>query len=175
MIKQNSYKILVWAVVILLASNLSIGISLWYHKKQDKKFIEKLEETSIEVPSERRTRFFREQLNLQRDQMDTFRELNRSFNRKAWEITNQLESQRIEMVRELGKDNPNDKTLKSISGNIGKLHSELKDETIDYYLKMKAVCNEDQKVKLNEIFISMLKKNEDVKLPEMGRNRLNSE
>jgi len=175
MIKKNSYKILIWLVVILLATNLSMGISLWYHKKQDKKFLEQMEEISIEVPSERRTRFFREQLNLQPDQMDTFRELNRSFNRKAWEITHQLESLRIEMVRELGKVKPNDKVLKSISKNIGELHSQLKNETIDYYLKMKAVCNEEQKEKLNDIFISMLKQNENIQLPQRGRNRMNSE
>ena len=175
MIKRNSYKILIWAVVILLATNLSMGISFLYHKQQDKKFMEQLEETSIEVPSERRTRFFREQLSLQRDQMDAFRELNRNFNRTAWEITNQLETLRAEMVRELGKKNPNNKTLKTISKDIGTLHSELKDDTIDYYLKMKAVCTDEQKEKLNEIFISMLKKNEDVQLPERGRNRLNSE
>ena len=175
MINWNLNKILIWLVVILFATNISIGISFWYHKKQDKKFLEKMEEVSIEVPSQRRTRFFREQLNLQPEQMDVFRELNRSFNRKAWEITHQLESLRIEMVRELGKENPNEKTLKSISKNIGNLHAKLKDETINYYLKMKSVCNDEQKEKLNEIFISMLKQNENVQLPEQGRNKINTE
>lgn len=172
---RNTYRILIWIIVILFATNLSMGVSFLYHKKQDSKFIEQMEEVAIEMPSERRTRFFREQLNLQRNQMDTFRELNRSFNRTAWQITHQLESLRIEMVRELGKDNPNKKTLKSISTQIGELHTNLKDETINYYLKMKEVCSDEQKEKLNEIFISMLKKNEDVSLPEKGRNRFNGE
>lgn len=175
MITQNKYRILIWAVVILLASNLSMGISFLYHKQKDKQFMEQMEEAAIEVPSERRTRFFREQLNLQFDQMNTFRELNRSFNRKAWQITHQLEDLRVEMVQELGKGNPNDDKLKSISKQIGELHTELKNETIIYYLGMKEVCNEEQKIKLNGIFISMLKKNEDVQLPAKGRNRTNLE
>lgn len=172
---RNTYRILIWIIVILFASNLSMGISFLYHKQKDKQFMEQMEEAAIEVPSERRTRFFREQLNLQFDQMDKFRELNRSFNRTAWQITHQLEDLRVEMVRELGEKNPNDDTLKSISKQIGELHTALKNETIIYYLGMKEVCNEEQKIKLNEIFISMLKKNEDVQLPSNGRNRSNLE
>ena len=133
-----------------------------------------MEEATIEVPAQRRTRFFRDQLNLRRDQMDTFRNLNRTFNRTAWDITHQLELLRIEMVSELGKDNPSKKKLDSISKEIGKLHTQLKKETIDYYMSMRAECDETQQKKLNEIFMSMLKKNEDVKLPEYGKNRRNN-
>ena len=133
-----------------------------------------IEEAAIKVPSERRTRFFREQLNLDAEQLTQFRELNRNYNKTAWQISHQLEVLRREMVQELGRENSNKKVLQSISSQIGELHSELKDKTIDYYLGMKRVCNEEQRNKLNEIFISMLKKNEDVSLPKYGgrhRNR----
>ncbi|NQU86835.1 MAG: hypothetical protein HQ541_13850 [Mariniphaga sp.] len=173
MVNRNTYRILIWVIVILAAINLSMGISFVYHKQQDKRFMEQLEEAAIKVPSEQRTRFFREQLGLRFDQMDTFRELNRSFNQTAWRITHQLESLRAEMVRELGEKSPREKRLDSISKHIGELHSQLKKETISYYLKMKAECNEDQQRKLNEIFISMLKKNEDVSLPEFGKGNKN--
>ncbi len=173
MVNKNTYRILIWIIVVLLATNLSMGISFLYHKQQDKKFMEQLEEAAIEVPSERRTRFFREQLNLQYEQMDMFRELNRNYNQTAWRVTHQLEALRADMVRELGKENPKQKTLESISKQIGELHTKLKKETIDYYLKMKEVCNEEQQIKLNEIFMSMLKKNEDVSLPEYGRRNKN--
>ncbi len=173
MVNRNTYRILIWVIVILMATNLSMAISLLYHKQQDKKFMEQLEEAAIKVPSEQRTRFFRDQLNLDFEQVNTFRELNRSFNKTAWGITHQLEDLRANMVRELGKENPNKKNLESISKQIGELHTNLKKETIDYYLKMKAECNEEQQEKLNEIFISMLKKNEDVSLPEYGKRNKN--
>ena len=173
MTTKNRYRTLTWIIVVLLATNLSMGISFLYHKQQDKKFIEQQEEAAIEVPSERRTRFFREQLNLQQDQMDIFRELNRNYNRTAWRVTHQLETLRAEMIRELGKENPREKTLNSISEQIGELHTNLKKETIDYYMQMKEVCNEEQQIKLNEIFMSMLKKKEDVSLPEYGRRNQN--
>lgn len=173
MATKNTYRILTWIIVVLLATNLSMGISFLYHKQQDKKFMEQQEEAAIEVPSERRTRFFREQLNLGQDQMDTFRELNRNYNKTAWRVTHQLEALRTEMVKELGRENPREKTLESISEQIGELHTKLKKETIDYYMQMKEVCNEEQQIKLNEIFISMLKKKEDVSLPEYGRRNQN--
>lgn len=174
MIKLKTYRTLSWVIVILLATNLSMGISFLYHKQQDKKMVEKLEDINIEMPAQQRTKFFREQLNLQPEQMDKFRDWNREFNRTGWSITHQLEDLRIEMINELGKETPDQNKLEMITIDIGSLHSELKKVTIDYYMKMKAGCNEEQKKKLNDIFISMLKKNEDVKLPGgYGRNRRN--
>lgn len=173
MVKSNTYRILIWIIVILLATNISMGVSFLYHKNQDKKMMEQTKEAALEVPAERRTRFFREQLNLRRDQMDTFRQLNRNFNQNAWQINNDLEALRIEMVEEMGKENVNKSKLDSISTKIGEFHTKLKKETIAYYLAMKNECNEQQREKLNEIFMSVLKQNEDVKLPQHGRNRLN--
>lgn len=165
---ENKYRILVWVIVILVATNLSMGFSFLYHKQQDKKLAEKTEQQAIELPAQQRTRFFREQLNLQPEQMDVFRELNRDFNRTAWQINHQLESLRIEMVREMGIENPDKQRLENISEEIGALHTQLKNETIDYYLAMKEQCNDEQKIKLNEIFISVLQRNEDVRLPQRG-------
>jgi hypothetical protein len=173
MVKSNKYRILIWIIVILLATNLSMGVSFLYHKIQDKRMQENPEVAAIEIPALQRTRFFREQLNLRIDQMDKFRELNRNFNQDAWQINHQLEALRIEMVTEMGKENPDKNKLDSISINIGELHAQLKTVTIGYYLQMKDECDDEQKQKLNDIFMSMLKQNDDVKLPQYGRNRTN--
>ena len=171
---ENKYKILIWIVAILLATNLSVGISYLFHKQQEKKIVEQVEEDAIEIPSQQRTRFFREQLNLQPQQVEIFRELNRNFNRTAWQINHRLENLRIAMVNEMGETKPDSQKLENISEEIGMLHTRLKNETISYYLSMKEVCTEEQKEKLNEIFISVLKQNEDVRLPQRGRrNRYN--
>lgn len=165
---KNTYRILIWLIVILVATNLSMGISFWYHKQQDKKAAAK-QEQKVEMPSEQRTRFFREQLNLGQDQIDIFRELNRNYNRNARQFSYQLADLRIQMIEEMGVKNPNNKKLDSISENIGELHTQLKKVTIEYYLEMKEVCNEEQQKKLNEIFMSMSKSKEDVSLPKQGR------
>ena len=160
-----------WIIVILVATNLAMGISYIYYNQQDRMPDEQAEEAAIEIPAQQRARFFREQLNLSREQMNSFRELNRDFNQTAWSITHELQTLRLEMVRELGAENPNLEKLDSISSEIGLLHEDLKNETIDYYLAMREVCDENQQQKLNEIFLAMLQKNEDIKLPRNGRMR----
>lgn len=165
---ENKYRILIWVIVILVATNLSMGISFLYHKQQDKKLLEQTEQEAIELPAQQRTRFFREQLNLQPEQVDVFRDLTRNFNRTAWQINHQLENLRVEMVTEMGSKNPDREKLEKIAQEIGNLHAQIKNETIAYYLGMKDACNEEQQEKLNEIFISVLQRNEDVRLPRRG-------
>ena len=165
---KYTYRMLIWVIVILAATSLSMGLSFWYHKQQDKKAAGQNEQ-QIEMPSEQRTRFFREQLNLRQDQIDIFRDLNREYNRSARRISYRLEEFRTEMVEEMGKKDPSQDDLDSISENIGELHSELKKVTIQYYLDMKEVCDIGQQEKLNDIFMSMSKSKEDVSLPQRGR------
>lgn len=165
MVKTTTYKTFVWIIVILVATNLSMGITFLIHKQQDLKAAKQAQETPIEVPTEQRTKFFREQLNLAPEQVDQFRELNRNYNRTVWEITNKLEGLRAGMVDEMGKSAADSQRLDEITKEIGELHTHLKNVTINYYMGMKTACNEEQKEKLNEIFRSMLKQNEDVKLP----------
>ena len=150
---RNKIRILSWLTVILFAVSVSMAATLLYHKKQETQPAKQLIEEAIEVPAQQRTRFFSEELNLQSEQMDTFRELNRSFNRNASKITRRLETLRIEMVEELGSQNPDKKKLNRINRKIGDLHTELKNLTVDYYLGMKAESTPEQQERLNDIFM----------------------
>lgn len=169
MITNNKYRILIGVIVILLATNLSMGLSFLYHKQQDKKMAEEVKDTAIEIPAQQRTRYLREQLNLQPGQMATFRKLNRDFNRKAWNINHRLQRLRFELIEELGRRNPDKEKLASVAEEIGLLHKNLKQETIHYYLNMSETCNEEQRQKLNALFMSMLSRDKNIKLPHRGR------
>lgn len=169
MATKNTYRILIWVIVILVATNLSMGLSFWYHKHEDKKATEGVAGEQVQMPSEQRTRFFRDQLNLSMDQVDVFRTLNRKYNQNARQISNKLERLRVEMVEELDKVEPSEEVLDSITTEIGELHKELKKETINYYLGMKAECDSAQQEKLKEIFLTVSKTKEDVSLPGRGR------
>ncbi len=169
MTAKNKYRVLIWVIIVLVATNLSMAISYAYHRHQETQGLEQTEEESIEVPARQRTRFFREQLNLNPTQVDEFRTLNRDFNRTAWQIQNQLAQLRREMVNEMGLRGSDQQVLGDIAIQIGDLHEELKRETINYYLAMKQVCTEEQQEKLHEIFLSILETNEDVSLPQGGQ------
>jgi hypothetical protein len=169
MISKNKYRILIWVIIILLATNLSTVFSFIYHRISEEKMVEQSEEQEFIVPEQQRARFFREQMGLQPNQVIVFRELNRDFNRTAWQINNQLSLLRINMIQELGSKNPDKEKLANIAENIGKLHTELKNVTIQYYLSMKENCTEEQEEKLYAIFMSILKNDENIKLPHRGR------
>lgn len=169
MITRNTYRILIWVIVILVATNLSMAMSFWYHKHQDKKAADAAVEEQIELPSEQRARFFRDQLNLSPEQMTKFRDLNREYNRNARQISDRLELLRVQMVEEMGKYETSLTVLDGISKEIGEKHTELKEQTIAYYMGMKEVCDSAQQEKLKEIFMEASKAKEDVELPQRGR------
>lgn len=172
MASKNTYRILIWIIVILVATNLSMGISFWYHNQQEKEVVTNVNE-QVTMPSEQRTRFFRDQLGLSPEQVDVFRELNREFNPSAHRISDRMEALRIEMVEEMGKREPSKEVLDSIAEEIGNNHSALKQLTIQYYLGMKKVCTDQQQEKLKEIFLEVSKSKEDLSLPQRGSGRGN--
>jgi Spy/CpxP family protein refolding chaperone len=162
------YRSLVWIIVILVATNLSTIGSFYYHRITELKSanVEQNEQTNI--PGEQRARFFRDELNLDADQIDQFREINRTFNRTARGIEMNLGQLREDMINELGTQNPDSTQLSRIAIEIGENHRELKQVTSTFYLNMKKICTEAQQAKLHEIFQSMLDKEIQVNLPRQG-------
>ncbi|MBN1819361.1 MAG: periplasmic heavy metal sensor [Prolixibacteraceae bacterium] len=158
--KRKTYRLLVWIIVILLATNISMAVSFLVHKNNDKQEAQQQTEEVTGIPEEQRTRFFREQLNLTQEQMEPFREFNREYNRASNLIARDLADLRTQMIVELGKEESDREKLDEISTEIGNLHKELKNITIDYYNKMNQVCDPQQRKKLNEMFLSLLEKTE---------------
>ena len=165
---------LIWIIIILLATNLATIGSFLYRRYSETQQVENEDAAvSVQVPTEQRTRFFREQLDLSSSQVDEFRFINRHFNRSANPITAELETLRSRMVDELGKEKHDTTALNRITERIGELHTDLKEETIEFYINMKNVCDEEQKVKLYELFKAMLDPEGQVGLPEHSRQYRN--
>lgn len=162
----NKYRILIWIIVILVATNLSTIGSFYYHRISEAKEL-KTEDQKV-IPGEQRTRFFRNQLNLNSEQLDQFRDINRTFNRTARGIEMNLAQLRLDMINELGTQNPDSTLLNQMAIDVGNNHRELKLVTTTFYLNMKKICSPEQQAKLHEIFQSMLNKESQVNLPQPG-------
>jgi Spy/CpxP family protein refolding chaperone len=168
---QTKYRLLIWLVFILFAMNIATITSLVYHSRQTKKQVTVQQDDSQSgIKAEQGARFFREQLNLDADQVSRFRDINREYNRATHLITSDLERLRLNMVAELGKPKSDTVKLYTISREIGNQHEQLKKLTIDFYLKMKSSCTEGQQLKLNYIFKEMVQK-EDTVTMHQGRGR----
>lgn len=168
MMPNNKYRILIWIIVILVATNLSTIGSFYYHRITELKSAKVEQNEQTNIPGEQRTRFFRDQLKLDTEQIDQFREINRTFNRTAKSIEMDLSQLRENMINELGTQNPDSARLVKIAIGIGENHRELKQVTSTFYLNMKKICTAEQQVKLHEIFQSMLDKEIQVNLPRQG-------
>jgi hypothetical protein len=123
-----------------------------------------------ENQTENGTRQFRDYLDLNPDQVLKFREINREYNRNANRITRDLELLRIQMIEELGTPETNAEKIREINREFGGLHEQLKNLTADYYLSMKAECDDGQQQKLYELFSNMLNKDQPTN-PGPGRRR----
>lgn len=164
----NKNRTLIWIIIILVATNLSTIGSFYYHRLMEAKIPETKQEGQNAIPGEQRTRFFRDQLNLTAEQLDQFRDINRTFNRTARGIEMNLAQLREDLITELGTQSPDSTRLDQIAIDVGNNHRELKQVTTTFYLNMKKICTAEQQVKLHEIFQSMLNKDNQVNLPQRG-------
>ncbi len=150
------YRILPWLVLFLLATNAGTLFTLVRHLGGQHQIQEPAEVSGEGIPDYQRTRFFTEELDLNADQQEQFRILNQKFNRQANWISRDLDFNRKDLINELGKNEPDELILDEISQNIGEKHQELKQVTIELYLGMKAICNDDQKEHLFKLFQTLI-------------------
>ncbi|MCF6240544.1 MAG: periplasmic heavy metal sensor [Bacteroidales bacterium] len=165
--KSINHNILIWIIVLLTLSNLSIVGTIIYKVNFQKKENNSLQ---VEIPNQRLGRFFRKQLNLSYEQHQEFRKFRQKFHREANKITFKMRLKRKQMLIELSKEQSDTVKLHKLAKDLGVLHEQLKHCTFEYYLNMKSVCNEKQKEKLFEIFKSMMNQNGELNMPSRMKN-----
>jgi len=154
------YKILPWLVLFLFATNAGTVISLVKHMKAKTETAPGNIEAGDKMPDIQRTKYFTMELDLDPDQQDLVWDLNQQFNRQANRISRELSLLRFDMVSELGKADPDEQYLSSLSVSIGDRHAELKEATIKFYMGIKNICTPEQNEKLLGIFQGLLGEDE---------------
>jgi Spy/CpxP family protein refolding chaperone len=144
-------RLLIWAVLILLATNIAIVVSALSYSGR----IKAEERTRSEEMADARVMFFRDHLQLTESQQRDFMIMNRSFTQNASRMTSRLDILRRSMVNELARPEPDMKKVEEITTEIGLLHRDLKQETAAYYLDLKKVCTPEQQERLKEMFMVM--------------------
>jgi hypothetical protein len=160
----NLKSILFLLVIFLLGTNVAVIVVYQYHLKSEQVKVEK----QIEAPANQFGKFFTDELNLNADQQDKFREFRRTYNRSANQVLLDMESIRGEMAKQLNTVHPNRGKLNQLSEELGEKHKLLKNLTFDYYFNMQSVLNEDQHAKMVVIFQSMLTREGEVLTPRQG-------
>jgi hypothetical protein len=149
---------MVWAIVILAILNITTLLTILYHQYHSAKIefvtapVQDLSEnSSIQYSG----RYFRDKLNLSKEQMNKFVDFNPEFREKVRGINLSLERIRQKMLAEMAANISDKNKLDILSDSIGYLHSSLKKLTYMYYLDIKSICDHQQQKKLEELFNKM--------------------
>lgn len=154
-------KLLIGIIVLLVLLNLTVlgmvsykNNSIFQNKKQ------------VVVPTNHLGRFFREELALSNEQHIAFQKSRQHYHKNSDILLEKMGDNRNDLLTELGKAKSDTNKLNTLSKNIGNQHTELKNLTIRYYLDMKEVCNEKQRVKLFQLFKKMVNTDQNITMPE---------
>lgn len=159
--KNRINYILLVLVVFLIATNVSTILTYQKHLSEE----HSVEQVKIEMPDSRIGRFFKDELQLDEDQMNSFRECRRTYNRSANSLLTNMHVVREKMVEELKQVVPERKKLDDLAQILGDYHRDLKGLTFDYYFSMQEVLNEEQQDKMVTIFQAMLTEQGYAKTP----------
>lgn len=162
---ERNTKILTGIIVLLILLNLTIVGTILYNKSGIINY--KVQNNKeIAMPNNHLGRYFRDELNLTNKQHIEFQNIRHQYHENSDSIIEKMDKNRNDLLTELGKEKSDTITLNKLSQDLGSLHIELKKLTIQYYLNMKEVCNEKQKVKLFQTFKAMVNSNDIISMPE---------
>ncbi len=165
--KIDTKSILIFLIIFLLGTNIALIVSFQLHKRNE--IVNN--KPNIEVPDNQIGKFLYNELNLDSNQQDMFREYRRKYNCSANKAISEMNSIRNNMALELNSVKPDRKKLNNLSYKLGEKHKELKGYTFDYYFNMQRVLNKDQQKKMVDIFQAMLTDSGDARRQGQGRGR----
>jgi hypothetical protein len=167
---ENKNRWMVWAIVALALLNITTLITVVYHKNQV--IEQEVVATPDSIKSENASvlysgRYFRDELNLSKEQMNKFSQFNPEFRQEVRAINLKLADKRHEMLVEMAQKDSDKNRLNLLSDSIGYLHASLKKATYMYYLNFKNICTQEQQKKLEHLFGEMF--NSDLQMIQNGR------
>lgn len=149
---------MVLAIVILAVMNVTTILTVIYNRNQaaNEAAFPEGEQSMTEAGSTKYSgRWFRDQLNFNREQMSRFVQFNPSFRENVRNINMGLNVLRQKMLSEMASEKYDTIWLNALSDSIGYLHADLKKVTYKYYLEIKNICNQQQQEKLEQLFGGM--------------------
>ena len=155
---ENRTRMMIWAIVVLAVLNITTILTIFYRRHDpDAEITVPVSGTNVGENSSVRFsgRWFRDELDLNSEQMNRFREFNPAFRQQVRDINAELNDLRQQMLDEMSSSDNDSVRLNMLADSIGYLHADLKVLTYRYYRDFKAIINGDQKEKLDNMFGEM--------------------
>ena len=143
----------------------------WHDSRREKRYERRMHEDRDDRSRPRRgnrfDQYIRDELNFDDNQFNKFLDLRAKNKEKQHAIVEKLAQKREEMMKELSSNTPDTTKLEQIAEQIGSLHKELKNKTIEHFLEVKKICNPSQE----EMFNNLIRRMERHHEPRRGRGR----
>lgn len=149
-------RLVIWGFSILILLNLSALATIAYYRF----FRPPREEVRIH-PAWRKHKpepCLWKALNFTDAQKAQFDTVKNTYRNRSTKIIHALRQKRVAIIKELSTNEPDNAKLEKLADEIGKLHADLKKESIHHLLELKTICNTEQNEMLSLHFNRMLER-----------------
>jgi len=167
----NKKRLVIIVIILLLVINITALATFLFTNNIKQKRFEDIRKTREQVEFAGMHRFLKEELKLNDEQFQTFKEVGRKNFKQNREIAEKLDEKRLEFIDELTREIPNEGKLDNIAREIGDLHYQLKKNTIKHYSELKKILNPEQLEVMDKLFMQMIQKEGQRPIDRPNRNR----
>jgi len=154
--KSTKKTLLIVSIIVFVLINISALVTIFYKGKVNERRAFDVNVQKEQIRQSGMYGYFRKELDLSDEQFDDFKEINRTYSFKAHDISKELNEARHSLINEISKSNPSSELIDSIAKEIGNLHYRLKLLTADHFIELKTICNEEQQIALQKLFVRMI-------------------
>jgi hypothetical protein len=159
--KQN--KILIWLVIILVVINLGTLTGMWilnfsgkHHKEMSKPRDHK---TDKKMREPGRFEMFGHELKFDAEQNEKYDEISTGHHKEMQTIADSINEKKKQILTEITKPEPDIAKVEILFTEIGKYQSFIEKEIFNHFLKIKMLCNDEQKIRFYNLIKDIIDRN----------------
>jgi len=137
--------IVILVIAVLLIINIASISTIVYHSYGNRK-------TNMAEAEQTSMKDFRQELNLNPKQIDEFGKLGKKFRLDTRMKMDEMHKIRLALINEMSSANPDTAKMFAMADDIGKLHAQIKRQTIYHFLIIKNNCTSTQFDKFVTLF-----------------------
>lgn len=159
--KQN--KILIWIIIILVVINLGTLTGTWIlnfsgkHHKEMSKSREPKSDKKFREPG--RFEMFGHELKFDSGQKERFNEIETEHHKEMKMIADSINEKKEQILTEITKQEPDTAKVEILFTEIGKYQSSVEKEIFRHFLKIKMLCNDEQRTRFDNLIKDIIDRN----------------
>ena len=167
--------IIIGVLVLSVAVNLAIVGTMWFYKPKPEQNVPGQNE--IKRPSTNHSQVIANNLNFNKEQEDRFNKMRAGYTEQTRNNKIALKNHYNKIMDELKQEEPQRQLLDSLAKEVGKLHEEQQQSTINHFIALREVCSPEQYDQLQRMFSKGMKNGQrrlELEQRRLHKNRFNN-